>query len=97
MRSHDSAKRSGLLLNTISRASIWRLRLPIAATLRVRRTNFTKPERLAKTAVRIPSYNEELTIADVVQKYRAQLPRRNPTATSNLYVQMRVTESLQSV
>ena len=58
---------------------------------------FKKPEPLAKTAVLIPCYNEELTIADVVQQYRVQLPRRNPTATSNLYVQMRVTESLQSV
>ena len=56
-----------------------------------------KPEPLAKVAVLIPCYNEELTIADVVQQFRAQLPRRNPTATSNLYVQMRVTESLQSV
>ncbi len=58
---------------------------------------FKKPEPLAKIAVLIPCYNEELTIADVVHQYRAQLPRRNPTATSNLYVQMRVTESLQSV
>ena len=58
---------------------------------------FKKPEPLAKIAVLIPCYNEELTIADVVQQYRVQLPRRNPTATSKLYVQMRVTESLQSV
>src|SRR5437773_3441341 len=35
---------------------------------------FKKPEPLAKIAVLIPCYNEELTIADVIQQFRAQLP-----------------------